>query len=382
MQQNKNTITIKGVKTISNGIVSRRAYDVVIESGRLKSVFESDCFSGRYICPAYVDIHTHGAMGVDFSSVDEQKIGVLSDYYFRNGITHVCPTFVATPLAELEKQLDNLYSIEPTGVRFLGAHIEGPYISLAKKGAQPPENIKTEFEDADLTILERIKDKLQIVTLCPATRNVLPLVKYLKSNGIKVQGGHDDSTDKEIVECMKAGLDGVTHIYCACSSSRRNANFDRVMGLTECGLMFDSLTTEVIADGKHISENLFKFIMKCKTYRKICLVSDSLSCAGMPSGVYKLGQHDVVTDQKACYLADMSALAGSVTAVDQMVKNVLSYGVKLEQAVYMGSEAPRRYIDCDIPEFEIGEIADYNVIDENGNVEETVFGQKYNKNNA
>lgn len=87
--------------------------------------------------------------------------------------------------------------------------------------------------------------------------------------------------------------------------------------MTECGLSFDGLTVEVIADNKHISQLLFEFILKCKTYRRICLISDSLSCAGMPNGKYKLGEEDVVTDGKVCYLADMSALAGSVTSIDQ-----------------------------------------------------------------
>ncbi len=365
--------TLYGVKTVLNGEISTDCYDIVVESGKLKSITKSQDDSGLYICPAYVDIHTHGAMGVDFSSVDQEKVEKLSNYYFSHGITHVCPTFVATPLNVLKKQFDSLYSFAPSGASFFGAHIEGPYISPKKKGAQPLENIRTEFLDEDLSVLDSIKDNLKIVTLCPATRNVLPLVKYLIENDIKVEGGHDDSTDAQIVECMNEGLDGVTHIFCACSTSRRDKNFDRVLGMTECGLSFDDLTAEVIADNKHISRRLFEFIFKCKTYRRICLVSDSLSCAGMPKGGYKLGDEDVVTDEKVCYLADMSALAGSVTSIDQMVRNVVSYGIKLEQAVYMAAESPRKYIGCYLPKFEKGEQADYNVIDEKCNVVATLF---------
>ena len=254
IQQDEKTSKLYGVRTISNGEISKDSYDIVIESGRLKSITKSIVDTGLYICPAYVDIHTHGAMGVDFSSVDQEKVDKVSQYYFSHGITHVCPTFVATPLEVLEKQIDSLYSFNPSGALFLGAHIEGPYISPKKKGAQPLENIRTEFVSADLNILDWIKDKLEIVTLCPATHNVLQLVRYLKENGVKVQGGHDDSNDKQIRECMKEGLDGVTHIFCACSTSRRDENFDRVLGMTECGLSFDGLTVEVIADNKHISQ--------------------------------------------------------------------------------------------------------------------------------
>lgn len=381
IQQDEKTSKLYGVRTISNGEISKDSYDIVIESGRLKSITKSIVDTGLYICPAYVDIHTHGAMGVDFSSVDQEKVDKISQYYFSHGITHVCPTFVATPLEVLEKQIDSLYSFNPSGALFLGAHIEGPYISPKKKGAQPLENIRTEFVSSDLNILDWIKDKLEIVTLCPATHNVLQLVRYLKENGVKVQGGHDDSNDKQIRECMKEGLDGVTHIFCACSTSRRDENFDRVLGMTECGLSFDGLTVEVIADNKHISQLLFEFILKCKTYRRVCLISDSLSCAGMPNGKYKLGEEDIVTDGKVCYLADMSALAGSVTSIDQMVRNVLSYGVELEQAVYMAAESPRKYVNYYVPKFDIGEQADYNVIDENGNVLATLFGQRKNINN-
>ena len=97
-QQDEKTSKLYGVRTISNGEISKDSYDIVIESGRLKSITKSIVDTGLYICPAYVDIHTHGAMGVDFSSVDQEKVDKVSQYYFSHGITHVCPTFVATPL--------------------------------------------------------------------------------------------------------------------------------------------------------------------------------------------------------------------------------------------------------------------------------------------
>lgn len=368
----KENMVIKGVKIIKNGKTSVSAYDLTVENGTLATITPAE-FSNKYVAAGYVDVHTHGAMGVDFSSVDETSLQKACDYYRSKGVTHFCPTFVATPLPILEKQLERLFSFSSHNSEMLRAHIEGPFISLAHKGAQPAENVQTEFDLRDTEFFKKNRDKIGVVTLCPATKNSVQLVRCLTENGIKAQGGHDDSNIVNIRECMREGLDGVTHIYCGCSTSVRDKNFDKLLGLTECGLLYDDLTVEVIADDKHISRELFEFILKCKTYKRIILVSDSLSCAGMPAGTYKLGTHDVYTDGKVCYLADMSSLAGSVTSVGEMVKILISYGIPLAEAVYQATESPRNYLGIQEVKFTVGERADYNVLDENGNVIETVF---------
>ncbi len=362
---------IKGAKIITNGKISEKAYDIEIKDGVLSSMTEAP-FLDVYLSQGFVDLHTHGAMGVDFSRATQEDIEKVEKYYLSHGVTHFAPTFVATPLDILDKQLASLFALQSKSM--LKAHMEGPFISIKHKGAQPECNINGEFKAEDAKFFEKNSDKIGIVTLCPAVKNAEKLVETLVSNGIKAQGGHDDSRLPAIKKAMSAGLDGVTHIFCGCSTADRGKqDFDKLLGLTESGLYFDELTVEVIADDKHISKELFLLILKCKGFEKICLISDSLSAAGMKKGYYKLGNDTVFTDEKVCYLEDFSSLAGSVTSVGEMVKIVCSYGIPIEQAVYMASSAPRKYIKLDDKKFVPGENADYVLLSKDGTVLETYF---------
>ena len=105
---------------------------------------------------------------------------------------------------ELRRIYEKLRKLSPSGAEILGAHIEGPYISIAKKGAQPVENIMTSFDEKDADFFSRNADVLKIVTLCPATKNAVALVKAIVGNGIKAQAGHDDSIDDQIIRQAKS----------------------------------------------------------------------------------------------------------------------------------------------------------------------------------
>jgi N-acetylglucosamine-6-phosphate deacetylase len=297
-----------------------------------------------------------------------------SEYLLENGVTSFCPTFTATPLDELDGKLKNLFSCKSNFSKMLGAHLEGPFISLRHKGAQPAENIRSEYSDADASFFSDNADKITIVTLCPAVKNAPKLVSLLTELKIKVQGGHDDSALSQILDCMKEGLDGVTHIYCGCSSSERDKNFDKTLALTEAGLYYDELTVEAIADGKHLKKELFLFVLKNKGFKNVCIISDSLAPAGMPNGRYKLGDQDVYTDGVAAYLSNGTSLAGSISNLAAEVKNVVGYGVPLEQAVYMAADAPLKYLGLNSAPAVKGEKADFNLLSEDGNLLAVYYG--------
>jgi len=255
--------------------------------------------------------------------------------------------------------------------------LEGPFISLAKKGAQPEANIKTVFEDADKTFFEKNKDLLRIVTMCPHTENAVELVKCLRANGIIAHAGHDDSIYPEIIACVDGGLDGATHIYCASSGlGRRPGDLTKYIGLNETAMSEDRIMTEVIADDIHISEPLFKFIYKNKGFESIILVSDSLSAAGMPVGAYKLGREvDVYNNGRVALLASMKALAGSITPVSKMVEIVTSYGIPIAEACYMGNEAPAKHLRLsDRGSIEVGKLADICILDEKAKLKAVYLG--------
>ena len=132
------------------------------------------------------------------------------------------------------------------------------------------------------------------------------------------------------------------------------------MGLNETALLKNEIEAEVIADGIHIPRSLFELILKNKGYRRIMLVSDSLSAAGMPVGNYKLGVDiDIYNNGDVALLADFSALAGSITPVSKMVRILVGYGIPLAEAVYMGNESPAKHLGLtDRGVLEIGKRAD------------------------
>ena len=330
--------------------------------------------SGNILLPGFCEIHSHGAMGFDISVATQEALDAVSKYYLENGITAFSPTFVATPLDVLDSQLDRLYSLKQNYARMLPAHLEGPFISLEHKGAQPAENILPEYTDQHAWFFEKHHGHIGIVTLCPAVKGVEKLVKLLASLGIKVQGGHDNARYPDIAKCIDAGLDGVTHIFCGCSTSvRGKTDFEKLLGLTETGLYRDELYVEAIADGKHLSKDLVKFIHKCKPADKIIYVSDSLSPAGMPLGEYKLGDHDIFSTDEVAYLKDMSSIAGSITNLSKMVRLALNHGHTLDTALTCTSSNPREYIGLNT-EIKVGDKADFVVFDNDGRLKRVVLG--------
>lgn len=372
-------MTIQNVKFIFGGNISDDAFDVAFDDGKITSIEKSCCSCPtRHVTLPYIDVHTHGAVTHDVTELTDEALSKIGDYLLSNGIGAYLPTFVATPLSTLDKHFEKLRKLSPSGAKILGAHIEGPFISVTKKGAQPIENISTVFDEKDAEFFRRNADVLKVVTLCPATKNAVSLVKAIVQNGIKAQAGHDDSIDDQIVACKDAGLDGATHVYCASSGFRRmNGQIKKHLGLNECAMYFDDMYVEVIADDVHISENLFKFIYKCKGHEKIMLVSDALAPCGAPVGEYVLGDNTpVISDGSAVYLRDKSALAGSTTNIAKMVKIVTSYGVPLEKAVYLVTETPRRYLNLAITPLKVGSEASFNVVDGAGKVVEVYTNGK------
>ncbi len=332
--------------------------------------------SDNVVLPGFCDVHTHGAMGHDISEATQEALDAVSKYYLENGITAFCPTFVATPLDELDRQLTALFSLEQKYARMLPAHLEGPYISLEHKGAQPPENIYPEYLDEHADFFIKHHDHIGIVTLCPAVKGVEKLVELLTSLGIKVQGGHDNARYPDIEKSIKKGLDGVTHIFCGCSTSvRGKEDFEKLLGMTETGLYRDDLYVEAIADGKHLSVPLVHFIHKCKPSDKVIYVSDSLSPAGMPKGDYKLGTHDIINAGNVAYLKDMSSIAGSVTNLRKMLSFALECGHSLETALACISTNPRTYMRLPT-EINVGDKADFVIIDKDGNLKQVTLGTK------
>ena len=348
-----------------------KGYEVIVDdNGIVKDIVMSG--SGDIISVGLCDIHTHGAMGFDISLCTQEALDAISKFYLENGITAFSPTFVATPLAVLDRQLTALYSLKQNYAVMLPAHIEGPFISKAQKGAQPEENILEEYSDEHRIFFEKHKEHIGIVTLCPAVKGADKLISDLVSLGIKAQAGHDNSYYPQIVKAVECGLDGVTHLGSASSQMRRNCNLEKHMGLTETALYLDDLAVELIVDGKHLAKDFVDMVHKVKSADKIMYVSDSLSTAGMPAGEYMLGDTPVVSDGTVSYLTNRTTLAGSVTNLYKSLSLALEYGYTLDTALQCTAYNPRRYMGLPTG-VNIRDKADFIVLDKDGRLKQVTL---------
>ncbi|MDE7336840.1 MAG: amidohydrolase family protein, partial [Clostridia bacterium] len=187
--------------------------------------------------------------------------------------------------------------------------------------------------------------------------------------------------DDEIYACIESGANSVTHMYNCTSRPSRRSTPKKHLGLTEVGLIEDCVIAEVIADGRHVPDKLFSMIYKLKGSKGICLVSDSLSVAGMPQGDYYLGSGEskqkIRIDDGVAILPDLNTYAGSVTSVGKMVARLFALGYDLGACVDMCTKTPAKLLGRkDIGDIAVGMKGDINILDEKGEVYLTLLGGK------
>ena len=227
---------------------------------------------------------------------------------------------------------------------------------------------------------------IKTVTISPELDGADKMAKALTEKGIMVSGGHDDGIYPEFMPAIENGMRHVTHIYCAMSDLRFKDGV-RNVGLREYALIDDNMTAEMIADNKHVPPQLAKMIVRAKGSDRVCVVSDSLRCAGMPNDgkLYQLGSGEtaqlVRVNDGVATLADGSKFAGSITSVRQMVKNLIDAGIPVCDAVKMGTLTPATIIGEDetIGSIEIGKCADLCVLNNQFEIESVILDGKEKK---
>ncbi len=210
--------------------------------------------AGLYVCPGFVDIHTHGGFGGDFMDATEEAFDNACAFHISNGTTSILATTVTVPVDQITDMLTVLRSYKnrenPT-CRILDAHIEGPYISYKNKGAQHEQYLRIPDRD-DYSFITDNADVIKTVTIAPELDGAAKMTADLKAKGIIVCGGHDDGEKSKIMPVIDAGLSHCTHLWCAMSVVAMRDGV-RSVGLCELGLIDDRLTVELIADNHHIT---------------------------------------------------------------------------------------------------------------------------------
>jgi N-acetylglucosamine-6-phosphate deacetylase len=244
-----------------------------------------------------------------------------------------------------------------------GVHLEGPFISKVKPGAQRAEFIREPTADAVQQLLE-YRDLIKRVTIAPEVPGALDAIESFAANGISVSGGHSDASDEEARAGFERGMRSVTHTFNCMSSARRRGVY-RVGGLLEFALSEPQISCELIADGHHVSPTLMKMLYRAKGPSAICFVTDATAGAGLPDGSrFSLFGNDCIVEEGVCLLADRSALAGSASQMIDLVRTMMNTAnVPLHEAIGMATQNPARAIGLETKgRLAVGADADFVVI--------------------
>jgi N-acetylglucosamine-6-phosphate deacetylase len=298
----------------------------------------------NYLAPGFIDLHVHGALGRDTMEASAEAFRSISDFHASGGTTSLLLTTATAPFDEILKVLQAIRDFRSAISPIVGVHVEGPFISKAKAGAQRAEFIQNPSPVSVRQLLEDA-DVIKRVTIAPELPGALEAIQAFHARGISVSGGHSDAWDEEARAAFNRGMRSATHTFNCMSSARRRGVY-RVAGLLEFALSEPDISCELIADGHHVSPTLMKMLYRAKGPHGICLVTDATAGAGLPEGSqFALFGKDCIVENGVCLLADGSALAGSAARMIDLVRMMVrEVSVPLNEAIAMATENPAHAI--------------------------------------
>jgi len=315
----------------------------------------------RHILPGFVDLHVHGASNVDIMAGGSAGATVACTHA-RHGTTALLGTTMTARLASIERALAGLAGViaaRPAGgARMLGVHLEGPFISAQRLGAQPPEVL--------LATLDKVRAlhaiaPIRVLTLAPELTGHLELIPRLAELGIRVQVGHSSGTYEDGVAALQAGAAGFTHLFNGMSGLKH-----REPGMVGAALAHAEYA-ELIPDLEHVHPGAM--LAALRAIPRLYCVSDATAATGMPDGEYALGTQRVFKCLGCVRLASGS-LAGSALTMDQALRNLVSVGLDLADASHRVSRNPADYLgEPERGRLAPGAWADIVVLDEQLRVE-------------
>ena len=363
-----------GAILISHGKISQ-----IIDSSSLDSVVADSVIDLDHatIFPGFIDVHIHGAVGVDVNNADAAGLLRVAEFLASRGVTAWLPTLVPGPNEQYERALAaigeamEVQAADTTkGARVSGVHYEGPFVSSEQCGALHREHFRKFKNAADLDSLPTINREgaVHMITVAPEIQGGIELIRELRQRGWVVSIGHTRATPEILDAAKEAGAQHMTHFMNAMSPLHH-----RAPGPVGWGLLNDDIGLDVIADGIHLDPMMLKVLLRCVTPSRLALISDAIAATGLGDGDYEIwGEQITVQDGRTRNAR--GSIAGSVITMLEAVKRMLSLGASECDIARMASTNPARLlgIDVDCGSIEAGKRADLVALSDCGDIQVTV----------
>jgi len=332
-----------GAKLIQNPIVTIEGEDIASISTREAAALPPGSrvvdFPGATLGPAFFDIHIHGAAGHDVMEATPEALSTMGRFLASRGTASFLATTVTAPLDATLRSVEGLAKLiargpESGSARILGIHLEGPFLSHAKRGVQPAEYLL----QPDIAIFDRLFDaaegNVRLMTLAPELPGATELTAHAVRRGVRVSVGHSNATAAETRAAIAAGATSATHTF----NAMRTLDH-REPGILGTVLTDDTIFAELVCDGIHTAPEMAKLWWRAKGAERGILITDAMSAAGMPDGEYRLGGFAVqVANGRA--MRD-GVLAGSVLTLDRALKNCVAFtGASIDDALRLLTANP------------------------------------------
>lgn len=305
---------------------------------------------GGFLAPGFVDLHIHGAMGRDTMEARLDAFREITEFHLHGGTTSLTLTTLSAPLGDILKTLEAIAPIQNQsigGSRILGVHVEGPYISKEKAGAQNPKFVRNPTAKEWGQILKHGKLVTQM-TFAPELPRATSLIKALKKHGSIPSGGHTNADEKALAPAFEAGMNQSTHTFNAMSSVFKRGAY-RSAGMLEFALANDGIACELIADGMHVPPICMRLLYNAKPRDKIIIITDATKGAGLkPGSKFELYGIKCKVTPVTGLVANGKGLAGSTLTMMRAVQTVVEQArVSLADAVLSATLNPAQQLGRD-----------------------------------
>lgn len=336
--------------------------------------------AGKKVVPGFIDIHTHGAVGVDVNGASAADLEKIGTFFAGNGTT----SWLASVLTDTEEQtrwcIDQYKAWKKEargGAELLGVHLEGPFLASAYKGAMPEHLLRKGDAALLRSYQQQAEGGIRYLTVSPEVEGTVEMIPAAGELGIVAAIGHSGADYDTAMAAIASGARAATHTFNAMQLLHQHR--PAILG----AVLESDVYCEAICDGRHLHPGIVRLLLKVKGLDRVVAITDSIMAAGLPDGKYHLGVNEVVVEDGDAKLASDGTRAGSTLTQNTALKNLLAWtGRPLEDILPLLTENPARLTGVFDRKGSVadGKDADLAVLDGENNVEAVFLkGRRFRK---